>query len=178
MPPLKRNHEAIFTFAVIERTIQPPAIVHHKWLDFGHTGIDWGEWDEKYAETLERRAERGTPSMDSEKAERLVTLAEMLIYHLTMTNTYFGSVELQLVTHSMISFSLENGPGENWPFLFGNAISEMCDKTGAIDKWRFHDIANEMRRRVGKLHSPVVDGRYLCYPVGKVMGIDQISHYW
>ena len=176
---MKRTRCPPFIWTVIERAIQPHDLTYRKWLDFNTSAIDWCHWETRYDDTVARRKGRGA-EMPEGNSERLVALAETFAFHLAMTESYVGNVELQLVTHSMISYRFTSKiscEDCSWGYVFREALEEVCGNVRTFNRVRFCKILDEVKDRVVKMRSPIVDGKYLCYPIGTIIGIDGTVDY-
>ena len=133
---------------------------HRKWLDFGETRIDWQEWEGAYEMSRWNRAKRYATD------EPLLVLLEAVAYHLAVTGSFHGGVELQLITSGMIR--------EDTPEKYSDWIDEMIRYTRVpYDSLKFGQILSEVRRRVVEKDDPVLLHTSLCYEIGTVMGLFQ-----
>ena len=179
---MKRKHSSSFERRVIEPAITPKRLAYHKWLDFGTTEIEWSMWETLYMDTVEKRRARGALQLPNEEAETLVAMLETVAYNIAYNDTYIGGVELQILTHSMISYRFTATHGGNWGVCFWQSIGEIMEKAGKKGRDedqnnKFVNILRHVRMRVINLHSPVIDGEFLCYPIGSVMGISPPVDY-
>ena len=151
--------------------IIPKSLLYHKWLDFGTATVDWQIWEADYNETVLRRYNRGAYYQPDKDAETLVVLVESITLYMAFTLSYVGNVELQILIHSMISFAIQ----EDGKLIknFVDAIDEIINNVSAVDVARFTLIIQEVKRRVGQLHSPVINEEFLCYPIGTIIGVDK-----
>lgn len=178
---LKRRRPSLFVCDVVEFAIQPRNLIYRKWLDFGKSAIDWEEeWADAFNATLERRIARRAPSFANgswvdPQVLTLVELTETMMHHMKFNGTYKGNVELQIICSSIISCRMTNvitygsdrSVGSFALSLLSEIPSELYDAP----------VMEEFRKRVATLWSPIIDGYYLVYSPGQVMGIDKIINY-
>lgn len=165
----KRRLYSSFVRDIIEEAVQPRCLVHHKWLDFACSPIEWDIWEPYYKDTIKMRRERNALYIIDKQLSTLVELTETILRYNAENKGYFGSVELQLLTNSLISFRL-NSPMDNVGLCIHKSLEDLV--VGTIRTSRFVMMLGEIIKRVDNLHSPVVDGEILCYPIGHTFGLD------
>lgn len=175
---MKRRLYSFFERRIIEVAIEPRRLAYQKWLDFNTREIDWGMWEEHFNDASARRKTRGSKELPEEESEILVTLLEAVAIHVASSDSYIGGVELQILTHSMISHRFTSSVVEgNWGDRFRSSIEEIIDNVKTPDDRRLRMILLEVQRRVLDMHSPIINGEFLCYPIGMVLGINQPVDY-
>lgn len=163
-----------FRSQVIEAAIEPRCLVRRKWLDFETREIEWNMWETHFIAALERRGARCAPELPEQEAELLVILLEAIALHVARSGSYIGNIELQIITHSMISYCFTSTYGGSWSERFCSSIAEIARTR---DDSRFARVLLEISRRVSNMHSPIINSEFLCYPIGTVIGVDLPVNY-
>lgn len=174
---MKRRLYSSFQHRIVEAAIEPGRLVYRKWLDFNTREIDWDMWETAYSDALARRQKRGVRDLPEKEGEILVTLLEAIAFHVACSASYIGGIELQIITHSMISYRFTTTYEGNWGDRFRDSIEEILNNVRTSDDKRFAQILLEVSRRVCDMHSPIIDLEFLCYPIGTVMGVNQSVDY-
>ena len=165
----KRKIHSSFVRDVIENAVQPRSLVYYRWLDFGTLPVDWDIWSPNYQRTLKQRTDRNAMYIEDKQIRTIVELIEMVLVYNEENKSYFGNVELQILAHSLISYRLTSTM-DNCGLYIHKCLDDLL--IGAIRTARFVLILSEIMRRVDNLHSPIIDGEMLCYPLGTMIGID------
>ena len=174
---MKRKLCTSFRHRIVEAVIVPNRLVYEKWLDFGTREIDWDMWENPYGDALDRRRKRGATVLPEIEADILITMLEGVAFHVACSASYVGGIELQILTHSMISYRFTSTLEGSWGDRFHDAIEEIIDNVRTSDDRRFAQILLEISRRVRDMHSPIVNCEFLCYPLGNVIGVNQPVNY-
>jgi hypothetical protein len=164
-------------YKVLEAALGPHCLIYKRWLDFGTRQIEWDAWTPLFNKTIVNRNRRNAQVLPEEGAELLVVLLEAIASHVASSNSYVGGIELQIITHSMISYRFMSAVEGNWGNYFRDSIEEIIENVKTADDKRFIMILMEVQRRVVDMHSPIIDHHYLCYPIGQVIGINQPVDY-
>lgn len=146
--------------------IQPNSLLDVCWLDYGTRCIDWSIWDFDGTE----KASIGTGSAIADKAIYLIAL---IAESISNSGSYIGGVELQLLTHSLIyeRRKCEAAGDFTTPRIIYIALAGLGSVYSCMD--RGMSIIVEICARYLDANSPIIGDRFLSYPPGKVMGVDE-----